>query len=190
MEIGSDRFRRESSPATVTLGFPGKGIPGKAPGGSDVLAVGLARRGVSRRVCARDACRVPRAPRNQRQTRSPAHARATAPTAQSGRFRSHGSGAGPRICVFASNPRASPVCGLWPHLHNHWAGGHVSSWRLGRQGREILQKGASGGPGPARERRWPRQAFHVLGPGPHVTRGPPHQAVERMGGGGSFAYDS
>lgn len=178
IEIGSDRFRRESTPATVTLGFPRKGIPGKAPGGSDVLAVGLVRRSVNRRVCAHDARSAPSVPRNQCQTRSPAHARATPPRPSLG-VPIPWVGAGLGICIFAST-RGSPR--LWPNLHKHWAGEHVSTWRLGRKGLDILQEDASGGPGPAWERRWPRQAFHVLSPGLHVTQGPPRQAVERMGG--------
>lgn len=40
MEIGGDRFRRESTPVTVTLGFFGKGIKGSALGGCDFLLVG------------------------------------------------------------------------------------------------------------------------------------------------------
>lgn len=181
IEIGSDRFRRESTPATVTLGFPRKGIPGKAPGGSDVLAVGLVWRSVNRRVCAHDARSAPSVPRNQCQTRSPAHARATPPRphAPAWGFRSHGSGQGSES---AFSPAPEGVHVLWPNLHKHWAGEHVSTWRLGRKGLDILQEDASGGPGPAWERRWPRQAFHVLSPGLHVTQGPPRQAVKRMGG--------
>lgn len=44
MGIDGDRFRRESTPVTVTLGFFGKGIKGSALGGQDFLPVGLVQR--------------------------------------------------------------------------------------------------------------------------------------------------
>lgn len=44
MRIAADRFRRESTPATVTLGFFGKGMKGSALGGHGFLPVGLVQR--------------------------------------------------------------------------------------------------------------------------------------------------
>lgn len=52
MGIDGDRFRRESTPVTVTLGFFGKGIKGSALGGQDFLPVGLVQRSLKQWVSA------------------------------------------------------------------------------------------------------------------------------------------
>ena len=53
MEIGVDRFRRASTPVTVTLGFfLGKGIKGSALGRHAFLAVGLVPRSLNQWVSA------------------------------------------------------------------------------------------------------------------------------------------